>query len=87
MKKKMPKIGKELETQIVDTVNIIEYADGTVLGITSFKDNNVGNREAEMLFYSSVKENCPEVLDEEIEDCLDNGYFEAGTYQVFIVHS
>lgn len=86
-KKKMPKIGKELETQKVSTVNIVESANNVPLCITSFKDNDVGNREAEMLFHKLVKENYPETLEEEIEDSLDNGYFEQNTYQVFIIHS
>lgn len=83
----MPKIGKELETQKTSTVNIIEYVDETIQGVTSFKDNKIGNREAEMLFHKLVKENYPETLEEEIENSLDNGYFEQNTYQVFIVHS
>ena len=86
-KKKMPKIGKELETQKVGTVNIIEYADGKVLGITSFKNNKVGDREAKLLFDSTVKDNYLATLDEEIDECLNNGYFEMDDYQVFIVHS
>ena len=87
MKKKMPKIGKELETQKVNTVNIIEYVDGSVHGVASFKPNKIGSREAAMLFYKLVKENSPETLDEEIEDCLDNGRFDAGSYEVYLAYS
>jgi hypothetical protein len=87
MKKKMPKVGKELETQKISTVNVIEYITNSVHTITSFKENKVGNREAEMLFHKLVKENYPETMEEEIEDCLDNGYFMQGGYEVYITHS
>ena len=85
--KKVPKIGKELETQKVYTINVIECANAIVQGITSFKDNKVGNKEAEMLFHELVKSSYPETLDEEIEVCLDNGYFDQDNYMIFIVHS
>jgi len=73
----------------VSTVNIITYADNTVLGVTSFKDGKKGNKEAEALFKTTIRElyTTKDVSDEEIEDCLDNGYFESGDYQIFIVHS
>jgi hypothetical protein len=83
----MTKIGKELETEKVATINVIEYCGDSLLGITSFNDNEVGNREAEIFFHRFVKDNFPETLEEEIEACIEDGYFEQGDYQIFLSHS
>jgi hypothetical protein len=69
----------------VDTVNVIEYADDSILGVTSFTDNEEGNKEAEAIFRQVAKENGMEDVD--AESFVEDGYFEQGTYQVFITHS
>jgi len=72
----------------LSTVNVIEMADDSIIiGITSFSDNEEGNKEAEALFSSVVKENGDDVTAEEMETFLEDGYFEAGSYQAFISHS
>jgi len=71
----------------LDTVNIIEYADDQVLGITSYDESTEGNAEAEGRFFGLVKGHDKEATDEEIAGFMDDGYYEQGTYQVFIVHS
>lgn len=72
------------KTTKIDTVNIIEASEGCVLGITSFKETKEGNKEAEELFRKIIIENVPV---EDIEAALDNGYYEDGTYTIYIVHS
>jgi len=83
----MGKIGKEIETEKVSTVNIIEFSGDSLQGMTSFNDNEVGNREAEMLFFKLVMENYPNMLEEEIEGFIEDGYFEQRDYQIFLTHS
>lgn len=86
MKNKVVEIGKECETAKVSTVNVMELSEYNV-SLTSFRDDEVGNREANMLFHKLVKENYPETLDEEIEEYLDDGLFEKNGYKIFVVHS
>lgn len=65
------------------TVNVIEVVDGSVLGVRSFSDDKKGNKQAEKLFTAVAKENgC-----EEIDICLEEGYYEIGSYYVSITHS
>ena len=78
----------------VDTVNVIEYRGESVENVHSFSDavehpriKAEGNAEAEALFKACIKENGENVTDEEIEACLEDGYFEQGNYQVFLTHS
>lgn len=78
----------------VNTVNVIEYVNDAVLSVRSFMDaddneriRTEGNAEAEALFKECVKENGDNVTDEEMEACLEDGYFEQGDYQVFLTHS
>ena len=71
----------------VNTINVTEMADDAILGITSFSTDEEGKAEAEERFRFCVKENGENVTDEEIEDCIEDGYFEQGNYQVFITWS
>lgn len=69
----------------VDTVNVIEWDHGTLQQIVSFTDNENGNKQAEELFASFVKEHgCPE---DEVEDCTENGIFEIDGYKTLLAHS
>jgi len=70
----------------LDTVNVIEYSDDSVLGIFSFTDDEVGNKEAEEVFSRCAKENG--ATDDDLNDyALDDGMYESGNYQVFLTHS
>ncbi|HMW10667.1 MAG TPA: hypothetical protein PJ987_09500 [Bacteroidia bacterium] len=75
-------------SQKIQTVNVIEDADGAI-SVHSFHDNDEGNKEAEEAFFRVAQENgyvgsatnADEFCDDE-GDC-----WEAGTYKVYIVHS
>ena len=76
----------------LDTVNVIEYDDDTILQIASFSEDKPRIKEAEDLFTKCIKENCSleetDELDENaINDCISDGYFKTGSYQVFLSHS
>ena len=76
----------------LNTVNVIEYEDDTILQIASFTEDKPGIKEAEDLFTKCIKENCSleetDELDENaINDCISDGYFKTGSYQVFLSHS
>ena len=71
----------------IKTVNVIEYVDDSIIGLTSFNDDQEGNQEAEAHYKIIVKEHDPEVTDEEMEVFLEDGYYESGEYQAFISHS
>lgn len=68
----------------LNTVNIIEYNDDTVLGIHSFSDDPEGNTQAEEHFSKILKEQ--EVSQEDIDFSLEEDYYEQGEYQLFITH-
>lgn len=77
------------------TVNIIELKQGVLHSIRSFNDTVEGNKQAEKVFASLIRDrNDPEgttgekVTDEDIECFLDNGiYDEQEGYEVMISHS
>lgn len=69
----------------INTVNVIEYADNTVQQVFSYVENREGNIEAEDMFAKLAIANGMAKTD--IFDCLSDGIFENGNYQVFIVHS
>jgi len=71
----------------IATVNVVEIADDSIIGIRSFSDNEEGNKEAETLFVEYVKENGDNISDEEMEVFIEDGYFEQGSYLVVISHS
>ena len=71
----------------IATVNVVEIADDSIIGIRSFSDNEEGNKEAETLFVECVKENGDNISDEEMEVFIEDGYFEQGSYLVVISHS
>jgi len=78
----------------LQTVNVIEYDidNSSIIGITSFSDDDDGNREAEKFFLTVIKENSGtesdrEVAETENEYFLEEGYFQMGSYQTFITHS
>ena len=70
----------------LDTVNVIEYCDDSVLSIRSFQDDEEGNKEAEELFTKILKEQNRSIEDD-IEVALEDGFSEQGNYQIFISHS
>jgi hypothetical protein len=72
----------------VDTVNVISMFGGIVDSIVSFSDDTEGNKEADELFTSKLKEH--DITDEaDITACLDNGHCETamGKHEFIIVHS
>ena len=69
----------------VDTVNVIEYAEDDLQGIVSFDETPEGNKEAEAHFKSILEEN--KVDAEDIDSFVEDGYWEQGSYQIFISHS
>jgi len=69
----------------VDTVNVIEYADDTILGVTSFSEDDEGNKEAEAHFSKIAKEHG--ATEEDVDSFIEDGYHEQGTYQLFLCHS
>ena len=76
-----------MKTTAIQTINIIEYANNTVTGIRSFADNKNGNKEAENLYCSIIKEHDPDTIEPELDLFLENGYYEQGDYQIFLTHS
>lgn len=70
----------------LNSINVIEYVDDSVIAVYSFSDDEEGNKEAENVFSRCAKENGAE--DKDLEDyALEDGMYEAGTYQVFLAHS
>jgi hypothetical protein len=72
---------------MIDTVNVLEKMGEANLTLHSWTEGKDGNKEAEECFTNCLKENDPDITDVDIEACLDNGYYEANEYQLFLVHS
>jgi hypothetical protein len=69
----------------IQTVNVIEYTGGAVLSLRSFSEDKEGNKEAQALFEKVAKDNGMD--DNDLDNCLEEGLFEEGDYQIFIIHS
>ena len=69
----------------IQTVNVIEYSDDALIGVTAFPDDESGNKEAEAHFKKCATENG--AVEEDIESFIEDGYYETGLYQLFLVHS
>ena len=74
-------------SKAISTVNVIEYIEDSVQSVRSYEDNESGNVEAENIFKIIVKENDSEITNEELEVIIEDGYYEQGNYQLFLVHS
>ena len=73
-----------MESKLLSTVNVIEMIDDSIVGMASYADNKEGNALAEKRFTDLIVENgCEETLD----DNLENGCCEDGTWKVLLVHS
>jgi hypothetical protein len=70
---------------MIKTVNVIEFADDDLMGITSFEETPEGNVEAEARFKKLLEEQ--DVPAEDIDSFVEDGYWEQGTYQLFLSHS
>jgi hypothetical protein len=72
-----------------DTVNVIEKTGEAQVTIHSFHEDRLGagNMRAEECFFDKAQEHDPKLTDEDVNICLDNGYYEQGDYQLFLVHS
>jgi len=69
----------------INTVNVVEMTDDYTMSINSFEDNEDGNKEANSMFTKCALENgCS---NEDVDSFIEDGYFEQGTYQLFIIHS
>lgn len=69
----------------LQTVMVIEYTGGEILSVRSFSEDKEGNKEAEALFAKIAKDNGMD--DTDLDACLEDGLFEEGDYQIFLVHS
>ena len=71
----------------LQTVNVTKSVCGILDSIDSFTDDVDGNKEAESLFISLVKEVDPNPTDSDIESYLDNGNFCMNGTELNICHS
>lgn len=71
----------------LNSVNVVEYVNGTLAALYAFSDDTEGNKEAEDVFRKCAKDN--DFDDEAIEIGLDDGLLSHSDsdYQLFIIHS
>lgn len=79
----------EKSDQKIHAVSVVVFINDTLHSKYDFKDTDAGNKQAEELFKNMLQEYMPSYDDENIDECLDNGYFEddSSNYQLFITHS
>jgi hypothetical protein len=69
----------------LSTVNVIVCSDDTIFSVSSFKDDEIGNSEAESLYATLAQERG--FTDADIQAGLDNGFLEKDDFNLYIVHS
>ncbi len=77
----------EQEKLNLNVITVIEYCDCNIQSLTAFPDTESGNMEAEKVFRDKAIENGMGESLEEASDCLDEGLYENGFYQIFLVHN
>lgn len=76
----------------LNTVNVIETYNGVPHSLHSFADNPQGNKQAERLFrkfivtYNNANFSLP-LSAKNIAHSLDDGFWSANNYTVFLTHS
>ena len=71
----------------IPTVNVIELFSGIFESIDSFSEDLQGNAEAQVLFRKKLTDNDFELTEDEIQDIIDDGYFECGKFELLLTHS
>jgi len=71
----------------MQTVNVIEYKADAVISLRAWNEDTEGNEIAGNTFKDIIKECDPDATEAEIKDMLDEGFYEQGDYQLFLVHS
>lgn len=80
----------------LQTVNVIEIANGNFQNIRSFTDDAEGNKEAEELFGKLIRENSavppsdlpPDAIEDVIDMAKDDGIWTDGAgYEVLLTHA
>ena len=79
------------EDMKIETVSVLEMIDDGVTGMTSFKENAEGNKEAVKLFKDCIK-GCIKgyAKKDEFDFFVNEGYFSFDgefNYEVFLIHS
>jgi len=69
----------------VKTVNVVEMADGKVLGTTSFPNTKKGKEIAEIHWYAVILENEPDMPAKEVREHITGKLFEANGYSAQII--
>jgi len=70
----------------ITTVNVLEFADDQIVSLASYPETPEGNKEAEQRFKDVATENTGYPM-KSIEEAIDDGVIEEGTYKVVLFHS
>jgi hypothetical protein len=71
----------------LNTVNVVEMNGDSVLSLVAFQDNEEGNRLAEIRFHDLAMENIKNLVEEDVESYIEDGFVESGTFKLLLVHS
>jgi hypothetical protein len=71
----------------LNTVNVVVMFDGILHTIESFTDDEAGNKEAEELLISKIRDQKVELDNEDIQVILEDGYFDMPHYDFYLIHS
>ena len=66
----------------LDTINVIERVDNSIINVVSFQNNREGKIQADKHFRFYVLENYPETPLEDLQDCIEFGIDNYFTYIV-----
>jgi hypothetical protein len=69
----------------METINVVEMVDEDIISIKSFAQNADGKIDAKKMFKALAIEKGAE--EDETRDFFDEGYYESGSYQLFLKES
>ena len=71
----------------IKSINVITMFNGVVDSMDSFTDDEAGNKEAEACFADNIKDTGYEMDDEDIQACIEEGYFDCPKNEILLIHS
>ena len=74
--------------KVLNTVNVVEYFDGSLKSLYAWPDDEEGNKKAEDHFDFIIRENGFIAEEDDLDNALDEGMWEnTSGYQAFIIHN
>lgn len=71
----------------ISTINVVEVHGDQIIGLTPFTNDDNGDLESKIFFFDLIKEDSPNLLDEEIELLVESDHYVKNDYAIHLMVS